>query len=263
MIDSGLGIMGIAIPAALFALLAIIEVFRPRRALLLGRHPRWLTHAIFLGVNAAIGRLLALFVVVGTAAAWAAEARFGLLYLTSWPLWLEALLAFAILDFAVWFQHLIMHRFPFLWAMHKVHHSDRDLDASSALRFHPFELILSTLYKSACVALLGVPVLVALLFELWLNANALFNHSNIRLPRALDRLIRPILVTPDMHFVHHSIVADEQNRNFGFALSLWDRLFGTYQHEAASGQESQIVGLSEAQDTKPGGALWSLLLPLR
>jgi sterol desaturase/sphingolipid hydroxylase (fatty acid hydroxylase superfamily) len=263
MIDSGLGIWSIAVPAALFAMLAIIEMLRPRRTLVLGRHPRWLTHAIFFGVNAVVGRLLAFVVIVGTAAAWAVQAGFGLFNLTSWPYWLEALLAFIILDFAVWFQHLIMHRFSFLWRMHKVHHSDRDLDASSALRFHPFELILSTWYKSALVALLGVPVLVALLFEFWLNANALFNHSNIRLPRFLDRLIRPILVTPDMHFVHHSIVAGEQNKNFGFALSLWDRLFGTYQREAAAGQDKQIVGLSEAQDAKPGEALWSLSLPLR
>jgi sterol desaturase/sphingolipid hydroxylase (fatty acid hydroxylase superfamily) len=263
MIESGLGIWSIAIPAALLCLLAALEMLRPRRRLTLGRHPRWRTHAIFFGVNAIVGRLLAFIIVVGTAAAWAAENQFGLLHLTSWPLWVETLLAFIILDFAVWFQHLIMHRVPFLWRMHKVHHSDRDLDASSALRFHPFELIVSTLYKSACVALLGVPVIAALLFELWLNANALFNHSNIQLPRTLDRLIRPVLVTPDMHFVHHSIVVREQNRNFGFALSIWDRIFSTYQREAAVGQDSQIVGLSEAQDAAPARALWSLLLPLR
>lgn len=263
MIESGLGIWSVAVPAALFAALAIAESWRPRRQLVLGRYPRWFTHAIFFAVNAAAGRLLALIIIVGSAAAWAEKAQFGLFHMTSWPWWLEALLAFIIFDFAVWFQHLMMHRFSILWRMHKVHHSDRDLDASSALRFHPFELILSTFYKSAWVALLGVPLLTALLFELWLNANALFNHSNIRLPGRLDRIIRPFLVTPDMHFVHHSVVISEQNRNFGFALSCWDRIFGTYQAEAVSGQAQQTVGLAEAQDASPGKAAWSLLLPLR
>ena len=230
---------------------------------MLGRNPRWITHAIFFAVNAATGRLLAFILVVGSAALWAQNAQFGLFYLTSWPFWLEALLAFIILDFAVWFQHVIMHRLPILWRMHKVHHTDRDLDASSALRFHPFELIVSTFYKSAWVVLLGVPVLVALAFEIWLNANALFNHSNIKLPRWLDRIIRPVIVTPDMHFVHHSIVISEQNKNFGFALTWWDRMFGSYQAEASSGEDNQIVGLEEVQDDAPGKAMWSLLFPLR
>ncbi|MFC4291322.1 sterol desaturase family protein [Sphingorhabdus arenilitoris] len=263
MIESGLGIWAIAVPAALFALLAIAEYWAPRRKLALGRYPRWITHGIFFLCNAAIGRLLSLIIVVGSAATWAETSGFGLLQMTSWPIWVEAIAAFVILDFAVWFQHFVMHKHPLLWRMHKVHHSDRDLDASSALRFHPFELILSTLYKSLWVALLGVPVMVALIFELWLNANALFNHSNIRLPKWLDRLLRPILVTPDMHFVHHSIVIGEQNRNFGFALSIWDRLFGVYLPESAGGQDQQIVGLQEAQNNSPGRALWSLLLPLR
>ncbi|NJM50295.1 MAG: sterol desaturase family protein [Sphingomonadales bacterium] len=263
MIESGLGIWALAIPAALFVLLALLEYLSPRRKLVIGRHPRWITHGVFFLCNALTGRLLSLFVVVGSAATWAEQAGFGLFQMTSWPWWAEALLAFILLDFAVWLQHLVMHRVPILWRMHKVHHSDRDLDASSALRFHPFELILSTLYKSAWVALLGVPVMVALLFELWLNANALFNHSNIRLPKWADRLVRPLLVTPDMHFVHHSIVVAEQNRNFGFALSIWDRLFGVYLPEANAGQDKQIVGLSEAQDDRPGKVYWSLFLPLR
>ena len=263
MIESGLGIWSIAVPAALFAILAIAEYWRPRRPLVLGRHPRWITHGIFFVVNVAAGRLLAFVIVVSSAAAWAQQARFGLFHLTSWPWWVEALCAFILLDFAVWLQHRAMHKFPLLWRMHKVHHSDRDLDASSALRFHPIELIVSTLYKSALVMLLGVPLLIALSFELWLNANALFNHSNIRLPAKIDRWLRPILVTPDMHFVHHSVVISEQDSNFGFALSCWDRIFGTYRAEAAAGQAGQTVGLEEAQDGSPGRAGWSLMLPFR
>ena len=154
-----------------------------------------------------------------------------------------------------------MHRVPLLWRMHSVHHSDRDLDATTALRFHPFELIVSTVYKSMLVALLGVPVLIALAFELWLNANALFNHSNIRLPKRVDRWIRNILVTPDMHLVHHSVVIDEQQHNYGFALTLWDRLFGTYAFESAKGIDGQNIGLAEFTDDRPTKFFWSMKLP--
>ena len=259
MIETGLGISSIAVPAILLTALILAETIWPRRELVLGRYPRWLTHALFFLTNAVVGRLLALIVVVATAANWAAQNSFGLLNQTGWPWWLETALAFTILDFAVWLQHVAMHKIPFLWRLHAVHHSDRDLDATTALRFHPFELIVSTLYKSAWVALLGVPVLVALAFELWLNANALFNHSNIKLPAHADRWLRRLLVTPDMHLVHHSTVADDQRHNYGFALTIWDRIFGTY----AAHQSEQPIGLANAQDGHPGHAGWSMLLPFR
>ena len=262
MIEAGLGIYAVAIPALLLTLLAAAEAIWPRRKLVLGRYPRWLTHALFFLANAVVGRILSLVVVVGVAANWAAENRFGLLNLTDWPWVVEAALPFIILDFAVWLQHLAMHRFAFLWRAHRVHHSDRDLDATTALRFHPFELIVSTLYKSVWVALLGVPVLVALAFELWLNANALFNHSNIRLPHWLDRIIRYFIVTPDMHLVHHSSIVSEQRRNYGFALTLWDRLFGTYANESVAGIDKQQIGLAEVTDKRPSGFVWSMKLPL-
>jgi sterol desaturase/sphingolipid hydroxylase (fatty acid hydroxylase superfamily) len=259
MIEAGLGIYAVAIPAALLALLTTAESVWPRRALVLGRYARWLTHALFFVTNAVIGRLLSLFMVVGVAATWAADSGFGLLNLTNWPWLVEAAFAFIILDFAVWLQHVAMHRMPLLWRMHAVHHSDRDLDATTALRFHPFELIVSTLYKSAWVALLGVPVLVALAFELWLNANALFNHSNIKLPPRADRWLRRFLVTPDMHLVHHSIIPSDQHHNYGFALTIWDQIFGTY----AAFQSQQPIGLASAQDERPAHAIWSMALPFR
>jgi sterol desaturase/sphingolipid hydroxylase (fatty acid hydroxylase superfamily) len=146
--------------------------------------------------------------------------------------------------------------------MHAVHHSDRDLDVTTALRFHPFELIVSTFYKSAIVALLGVPLVVALAFELWLNANALFNHSNIRLPKNLDRMLRIFFVTPDMHLVHHSVIVAEQKTNFGFALSIWDRLFGTYCAESNVGADNQKIGLSPFDDQQPSEFVWSMKQPL-
>lgn len=257
MIEAGLGIYAIAIPALLLVLLAVAEIIWPRRALVMGRYPRWLTHAMFFLTNAVVGRLLSFILVVGVAAAWASENHFGLLNLTAWPWLVEAAIAFIILDFAVWLQHLAMHRYPLLWRMHAVHHSDRDLDVTTALRFHPLELIVSTIYKSIWVALLGVPVMVALVFELWLNANALFNHSNIRLPVALDRVLRKILVTPDMHLVHHSINHTDQNRNFGFALTLWDRIFQTY----AKAAHTQLIGLDSSQDSRPSRLWWSMKQP--
>jgi sterol desaturase/sphingolipid hydroxylase (fatty acid hydroxylase superfamily) len=259
MIEAGLGIYAIAIPALLMVLLAIAEIIWPRLGLVLGRYPRWITHALFFLTNAVVGRLLSTILVVGIAATWASENNFGLLNLVEWPSLAEAAIAFIILDFAMWLQHLAMHRYPLLWRLHAVHHSDRDLDVTTALRFHPFELIVSTLYKSAWVALLGVPVLVALAFELWLNANALFNHSNIKLPSRADRWLRRVLVTPDMHLIHHSILPSDQHHNYGFALTIWDRIFGTF----AASRTKQAVGLASAQDKRPASVFWSLAQPFR
>jgi sterol desaturase/sphingolipid hydroxylase (fatty acid hydroxylase superfamily) len=257
MIEAGLGIYAVAIPALLIVVLASAETIWPRRTLVLGLHPRWLTHALFFLTNAVVGRLLSFVMVVGVASAWANTNSFGLLTFFEWNWLIEAAIAFIILDFAVWLQHLAMHRYPLLWRLHAVHHSDRDLDVTTALRFHPFELIVSTLYKSACVALLGVPVIVALAFELWLNASALFNHSNVKLPPRTDRWLRRLLVTPDMHLVHHSVIASDQNRNFGFALTVWDRIFGTY----AGYQSTKAIGLHTVQDDRPAKAGWSLTQP--
>ena len=247
---------------AVFVIMALAEFFRPRRALLLAKAKRWTTHALFFVTNSVVGRLLAFVIAIPAAATWSSIAGFGLFHRIDLPGWAEALALFVLLDFAVWFQHLLMHKIPLLWQMHKVHHVDRDLDVTTALRFHPFELVVSTLYKSAWVALLGAPVLVALAFEAWLNANAMFNHSNVALPRWLDRVIRPVLVTPDMHLVHHSILKEEQQHNYGFALTLWDRLFGTYAAESSLGQDSQPIGLAEITDERPEKLVWSLKFPL-
>lgn len=262
MIEAGLGIYAIALPALLLVLLAGAEAIWPRRDLVLGRNPRWRTHALFFVSNAVVGRLLSFLVVIGVAATWADTHKFGALNMIALPFWVEAAFAFIILDFAVWFQHWAMHRTPLLWRMHAVHHSDRDLDVTTALRFHPFELIVSTFYKSAIVGLLGVPLLVALAFELWLNANALFNHSNIRLPYKFDRILRLFLVTPDMHLVHHSTIVDEQRHNFGFALTIWDRLFRTYRSVSITGAENQKIGLAEIDDARPSGFIWSMKQPM-
>ncbi len=261
--ESGLNMWGVAIPAGLFLIIALAERLRPRHLTGADRRHRWPTHAGFFLANAVTGQLLAFVIVVPLAAAWAAQNRFGLFHWADWPWWAEALAAFVLLDFAVWLQHVAMHKLPLLWRMHKVHHSDTHLDLTSALRFHPAEIIVSTLYKSAWVVLLGVPVLIALAFELWLNANALFNHSNIRLPRSLDRIVRRIIVTPDMHVVHHSTDTSEQDTNFGFALSIWDRLFRLYTRISRMGRETQPIGLPDSQDERPARLGWSMMLPFR
>lgn len=260
--ERGLGIALAALPIILFAIMALAEWLRPRRELVLGRYPRWLTHALFFAANRATIAALAWIIAVPAAANWAGQAGFGLFNQLDWPLWAEALAAFILLDFAMWLQHLATHKIPILWRMHKVHHADRDLDVTTAIRFHPFEIIVSTLWKTLCVALLGIPALVFLAFEAWLGANALFNHSNVNLPHWLDRIVRPFLVTPDMHLVHHSTDIGEQQSNYGFALTIWDRMFGTYVPESAQGREAQAVGLAEAQHRLPGQFLWSAKLPL-
>jgi sterol desaturase/sphingolipid hydroxylase (fatty acid hydroxylase superfamily) len=252
----------IAFPAIIFAAMVLAEWRWPRRALLLGRLHRWTTHALLLAANRATVWLLARLVAVPAAALWAEGRGYGLLNALQMPAWIEIVIAFILLDFAMWLQHLATHRVPLLWRMHKVHHADHDLDVSTAVRFHPFEILVSTLWKAACVVVLGVPALVFIAFEAWLGANALFNHSNVSLPSWLDKAIRPFLVTPDMHLVHHSTLTAEQQFNYGFALTVWDRLFGTYADQSVMGRNVQQIGLSEIVDDRPARLGWSLKLPL-
>jgi sterol desaturase/sphingolipid hydroxylase (fatty acid hydroxylase superfamily) len=177
-----------------------------------------------------------------------------------WPVWLEVVLAILILDFVIWAQHLITHKVPVLWRLHRVHHADRDMDVTTAIRFHPVEIALSMLLKIGVVYLLGPAALAVILFEIILNGTAMFNHANLRLPVGMDRVVRMVLVTPDMHRVHHSVHREEHDSNYGFALSIWDRMFGTYIAQPTDGHEGMSVGL-EWQDERPGHLGWSLKLP--
>ena len=252
----------IVLPALIFAAAALAELRWPRRPLILGRRQRWITHGLFFAASRLTLWVMARIVAVPAAALWAERNGIGLFNVISLPFWVEVILAFVLLDLAMWFQHLATHQVPFLWRMHRVHHADRDLDVTTAIRFHPFEIALSALWKIACVVALGVPALVALAFEAWLGANALFNHSNIELPRWLDRALRPCLVTPDMHLVHHSTLPEEQHRNYGFALTIWDRLFGTYAAESVEGCKKQRIGLADIADDRPARFGWSMKHPL-
>ena len=248
----------------LFVLLALIESYAPRRARVQARGGRWITNWGMTIVNAAALRLLAIalpFLAVG-AAIDANANGIGLFNVVDLPLWLEMLLTILILDWAIWAQHLVTHKVPLLWRLHQVHHSDRDLDVTSAIRFHPIEIALSMILKIGLVYLLGPAAVAVIAFEILLNATAMFNHANLAIPEKIDRWLRLVIVTPDMHRVHHSDDRAEHDANYGFALSIWDRIFGTYIAQPAKGHDGMTVGL-RWQDNRPARLDWALLLPFR
>ncbi|WP_374440236.1 sterol desaturase family protein [Stella sp.] len=231
-------------PAAfvlVLALLAAAEVLRPRRTRTLPRRRRWPANLGILAIDAALLRLLLPAAAIGAAVA-AERHGFGLLNATALPAWIAVPVAVVALDLVIWAQHVLFHRIPVLWRLHRVHHADRDLDVTTGLRFHPLEILASMAIKMAAVALLGAPAAAVVLFELLLNAAAMFNHANLALPAGLDRRLRRFLVTPDMHRVHHSVHRDETDRNFGFALSWWDRVFGTYRDRPRDGHAGMAIG---------------------
>ena len=237
---------GIAL--ALFALLTLWELLAPRRMLTIGRTRRWPGNLGILVLDAVLVRLLIPVAAVGMAVI-AAQRGWGLLNITPWPAWLEAVIGFLALDLAIYGQHVAFHRVPLLWRMHRMHHADLDIDVSTGLRFHPIEILLSMLIKMAVVALVGVSALVVIVFEVALNATSMFNHSNAAMPLWLDRLVRLLVVTPDMHRVHHSILRLETDSNFGFNLPWWDRLFGTYRPMPEAGHERMTIGLPVFRDS--------------
>ena len=184
----------------------------------------------------------------------------GLFNAVAWPAWLEIIVAILILDFLIWGQHLITHKVPILWRLHRVHHADVDMDVTTAIRFHPVEIALSMILEIGVVYLLGPAAIAVIVFEILLNGTAMFNHANLRLPLWLDAIVRRVLVTPDMHRVHHSVHRDEHDSNYGFALSIWDRMFGTYIAQPREGHDDMAVGL-EWQDDRPARLGWALSLP--
>lgn len=256
------GIIRLSVFLGLFALFAILEALAPRRARRQSQARRWLTNWGITIANTAALRLLALAIpLLAVGAALDATAQgWGLFNWLDWPAWFEIILAILILDFAIWLQHLITHKIPLLWRLHRVHHADVDMDVTTAIRFHPVEIALSMLLKIGLVYLLGPAAIAVILFEIMLNGTAMFNHANIKLPLPLDRVVRKVMVTPDMHRVHHSVHRHEHDSNYGFALSIWDRMFRTYIPQPAAGHDDMQVGL-EWQDDRPSRFGWSLALP--
>ena len=178
------------------------------------------------------------------------ESGLGLLNLVEIPVPVTIFCAIVLMDLAIYVQHRVFHTVPALWRLHRMHHTDLDIDASTGLRFHPFELLLSMLIKLAVIVIIGAPALAVLIFEVLLNASSVFNHSNLRLHTAVDRVLRRFIVTPDMHRVHHSVIKRETNSNYGFFLPWWDRLFGTYIAQPELGHENMNIGLDDYRDSE-------------
>jgi len=237
----------------LFILLALWEHYQPKRALSVSKFQRWGNNIAMVMLNNLTLKLLMPFLAIDTAL-YAQQQQWGFVALMTdadiITSSLIAMLAIMLLDAAIYFQHRLFHKVPVLWRLHRMHHSDVDIDLTTAIRFHPIEILLSMLIKIAVIIALGVPVIAVVLFEMLLNLTAMFNHSNIRLPIKVDHYLRCLLVTPDMHRVHHSINGRETNHNFGFCLPWWDRLFGSYQAQPKLGHQNMQIGLPYFRDAK-------------
>lgn len=242
-----------------FVLMAAWELLAPRRTLHTGKTLRWGSNLGLVVVNSLLLRLMAPLGVVGVA--WFAEAEgWGLFHKIDAPRWLTIAASVLLLDLAIYLQHVIFHAVPLFWRLHRVHHADLDFDVTTGLRFHTAEIVLSFVIKTAAVLLLGAPALAVLIFEVLLNATSMFNHSNVRMPLALDRVVRWLVVTPDMHRVHHSVFPRETNSNFGFNLPWWDRLLGTYRDQPVDGHTKMTIGLSDLRDERITDRLHRMLL---
>lgn len=244
----------------LFVIFAWSEWLRPRRPLTVPKSTRWFTNIAIVVIDSALVRILFPAAAVGIAF-WAQGEGYGLFNMISVPVWVAGLASIILLDFAVWLSHLLSHKIPIIWRLHRMHHSDRDFDVSTAIRFHPIEIIVSMIYKVAWVIALGAPAWSVILFEIILNGVAMFNHSNTKLPLAVDRILRLIIVTPDMHRVHHSTNPDETDSNYGFNFPFWDRLFGTYIDQPELGHDEMEIGLAAWRDERPNRLGWSLSVP--
>ena len=232
-----------------FLTMALWEALAPKRPQAIGRLRRWPNNLGLVVIDTLIVRLL--FPLAGVGMAFLAASRgWGLFNILPLPAWLAIPAAVLLLDLTIYGQHVAFHAVPLLWRLHRMHHADLEFDVTTGLRFHPGEILLSMLIKLAAVAVLGAPPVAVLIFEILLNATSLFNHGNVRLPLGLDRILRLIVVTPDMHRVHHSIDRRETDSNFGFNVPWWDRLFGTYRAQPALGHERMTIGIPAFRDQR-------------
>ena len=245
-----------------FGVLVIVagaEVIFPRRRLTVSKLRRWVSNLGIVFLNSALVRLLLPATAAGFAA-FAASRGWGAFNYLDVPAWVAVVAAVVILDFAIYLQHVMFHAVPALWRLHRMHHADLDFDVTTGARFHPVEILLSMLIKFAVIAVIGAPAVAVIIFEVLLNATSMFNHGNLRLPLAFDRLLRLFIVTPDMHRVHHSIEDHETNSNFGFNLSLWDRLFGTYKSQPDAGHEAMTIGIRDYREPRLATDLPGMLI---
>jgi sterol desaturase/sphingolipid hydroxylase (fatty acid hydroxylase superfamily) len=232
---------------AILAVMALWEWLSPRRNQEIGRARRWPSNLGIVALDTVVVRLVFPAAVVGTALL--AEARgWGLFHAVQALTWLAIAASVILLDLAIYLQHVLFHAVPVLWRLHRMHHADLEFDVTTGLRFHPIEILLSMGIKLGVVTALGTPAVAVLIFEVLLNATSMFNHGNVRLPAWIDRALRWIVVTPEMHRVHHSIRPQETNSNFGFNLPWWDRLFGTYRAQPVAGHEGMTIGIAQFRD---------------
>ena len=237
---------------------ALLELVSPMRELTVSKKTRWLNNLSLVILNTIVLRLVFPVAAVGVAI-FCQNNSLGLLNIFSIPSWVKVILATLVLDFVIYLQHVLFHFLPLLWRFHKVHHVDLDIDVTTGLRFHPVEMILSMLIKIGVIFFIGAPVVAVIIFEVVLNAMALFNHGNIRLPKLIDKVLRMVLVTPDVHRVHHSTIVRETNSNFGFNLILWDKLLGTYQSQPQKGHIDMEIGLDNYRDPNQTQKIWNII----
>ncbi|MCP4875883.1 MAG: sterol desaturase family protein [Gammaproteobacteria bacterium] len=239
----------IGVFAAVFIVMLVWELLSPKRGLTVSKMQRWTNNIALMIVNSVVLRLLFPAAAIGMAYS-VGNMGWGLFNLLDLPFWFEVVSAVLLLDLAIYLQHWMMHALPIMWRLHRVHHADLDIDLTTGSRFHTLEIILSMLIKWLVILLLGPALLAVLIFELLLNGMAMFNHANVALPLGLDRRLRYLLVTPDMHRVHHSVLMRETNSNYGFNLSIWDRAFKTYIDQPQAGHHDMTIGVNEFRDAK-------------
>ncbi len=243
-------------------LMLVLESLIPRHPTVDSKPRRLAINFSLTGVNVLLVRLLPAGAAVGTAT-YAGEHGWGLLNYLDWPVAVEMAVGVVFLDLMIYLQHVVLHMIPFFWRFHKVHHSDLDLDVSSGFRFHPVEILASMIYKMGLIAAIGPSVLTVVVFEAILSGMAQFTHSNIKLPLGLDRALRWVFVTPDMHRIHHSVEMAETNSNYGFNLSLWDRLLGTYIHDGKKPQPEIVIGIPEFRTPDQVALLKLVIMPFQ
>ncbi len=239
-----------------------LEAALPRRPREVPRTQRWPANLGIVVVNTVLARLLLPLPPVAVAF-WAADNGIGVFNIFAIPTIIAVIVCVVILDFAIYLQHVIFHKVPMLWRLHRMHHADTEIDVTTGIRFHPIEIILSMVIKIGLVIILGAPAVAVILFEIILNGTAMFNHANLRLPKSVDAALRLIIVTPDMHRVHHSWHRDETDSNYGFSLSIWDRLCGTYRPQPRDGHDNMTIGLHEFRSADHRGLLGLLMIPFR
>ena len=242
-------IIRVAVFFLVLAGMAIWEIRAPRRTPTVIKVKRWANNLALLLINSFLVRILFPAAAVGFAV-FAEAHEMGLLRILEIPESVAIVASVVLLDLAIYLQHLVFHAVPLLWRLHRVHHADLDFDVTTGIRFHPIEILLSMGIKFSIIVTLGPPVIAVLIFETLLNVTAMFNHSNIAMPEWMDSALRSVLVTPDMHRVHHSVEPAETNSNFGFCFSFWDRLLGTYKQAPALGHLGMTIGVPELREIK-------------